>query len=97
MTKEVIVKRTKQIGGIVIGLGVGAIIGNAVKFTTPSDLGRFMKACVGIGSFALGGLAADATVKYANDRIDEASEMIDLNFEPDEVVDAEFTEVKQEA
>lgn len=88
MTKEVIVKRTKQIGGIVIGLGVGAIVGNAVKFTTPGDLGRLMKACVGLGSFALGGLAADATVKYANKQIDDMADLIDINLEQSEESEA---------
>ena len=81
MTKDVIVKRTKQVCGIAIGLGVGAIVGNAVKFTTPGDISRFMKACVGLGTFALGGLAADATVKYANEQIDEVADMIDINLE----------------
>ena len=81
MTKDAIVKRVKQIGGLAIAIGVSAIVGNAVKFTTPSDIGKLTKACVGFGSFALGGLAADATVKYANQKIDEAAEMINLGTE----------------
>lgn len=75
MTKELIVKRTKQIGGIVIGIGVGAIVGNAVKFTTPAEIGRITKACVGVGSLLLGGLAADATSKYFNACIDDGVAM----------------------
>lgn len=83
MTKEVFVKRAKQIGGIVVTIGVASIVGNAVKFTTPSSIGKLTKACVGIGSFMLGGLAADATVKYTNRQIDDVANMIDINVQPD--------------
>lgn len=83
MTKEVLVKRIKQIGGLAIGVGVSTIVGNATKCVTPETVKGFTKVCVGIGSFALGAVLSDATVKYTNGMVDEISEMIDINLEPE--------------
>lgn len=84
MTKEVAVKTIKQVGGIAISFGVAVIVGNAVKFTTPATIGKLTKVCVGLGSFALGGLAADATVKYANQQIDEIADAVEINLDKTE-------------
>lgn len=66
-------KTLKQVSGIVVTVGVAAIVGNAVKFTTPATIGKITKVCVGIGSVVLGGLASDACVKYTEKAIDEAA------------------------
>lgn len=91
MTKEVIVKRVKQIGGVAITIGVSTIVGNAAKFVTPETVKGLTKACVALGSFALGAMASDATVKYASEQIDMLSDAIDVEIEPDEDVNGTET------
>lgn len=56
--------------GIVVTVGAGAIVGNAVRFTTPSGLGVLKRACIGLGSFVLGSVAGDVCVNYTNGFVD---------------------------
>lgn len=91
------VKTIKSVAAIVGGIGVGAIIGNAVKHVSPtSSSGLLMKACVGLGTMLLGGLACDATSKYADKQIDEAAEfvenMVKESEKPDEVIEGKAVE-----
>lgn len=77
MNEDTMVKGIKSIAGIAITIGVAAIVGNAVKFTTPEvGMGTLKKFCVGLGSVVLGGLASDASVQYAEKKIDEATELV---------------------
>lgn len=68
--------KIKLISNLIITIGVGAIVGNAVKFTTPATIGKITKACVGLGTMVLGGLASEACAKYANEAIDEGAEIV---------------------
>lgn len=66
------IKTVKTIATVVGGVGVGAIISNAVKHVSPTTgTGAIMKLCIGVGTMLLGGLACDASSKYAETRIDE--------------------------
>lgn len=56
--------------GFIVTVGAGAIVGNAVRFTTPSGLGVLKRACIGLGSFVLGSIAGSACVDHADDFID---------------------------
>lgn len=77
MKEDGMVKGIKTIAGVAITIGVGAIVGNAVKFTTPEiGMGTLKKFCVGLGSVVLGGLASDASVEYAEKKIDEAAAFV---------------------
>lgn len=66
----------KKVGGIVISVGVGAIVGNAIKSTTPSTMNMVTKICVGVGAFILTGMASDGAVKYAEGKFDETINQI---------------------
>jgi hypothetical protein len=66
------VEWVKTVGGIIVSVGVGAIVGNAVKATSPEQLGGIKKLCVGIGSFVLSSMIGDAAVKYTGEKIDSA-------------------------
>lgn len=78
MKESNVIKTLKNVATIVGGIGVGAIIGNAVKHVSPTNSsGLLMKACVGFGTMLLGGLACDATAKYADRQIDEAAEFVE--------------------
>jgi hypothetical protein len=60
----------KGVIGAVTSIGVGNIIGNIVKATTPTNLNTFNKVTIGVGSFVLSGMVADQAVKYVNSEID---------------------------
>lgn len=68
MKKLEIIKTAVSIGASV---GVGAIVGNVVKSTTPSDVKKITKLLIGFGSLVLTGLASDMASKYTEDTIDE--------------------------
>ncbi len=50
----------KWIGGLVISIGVGAVAANLIKSTTPEDVKKVTKICIGVGSFIVAGMAASA-------------------------------------
>lgn len=51
--------------GTIGGIGVSAIVGNAVKNLCPtSKMGFIMKTCVTVGTMLLGGVACNATDEY---------------------------------
>lgn len=85
----------KKAVGLITGVGVAAIIGNAVKHVSPtSGTGALLKGAVYLGTLALGGICCDAADKYVDKTIDEAAEMVKTVADnlPDE--DSEIVEVK---
>lgn len=90
-------KTIKMVARVAITIGVGAIVGNAVKFTTPEvGMGILKKFCVGLGSVVLGGLASDASVQYAEKKIDDAAELVKevnkiIEASSDETIESEVT------
>lgn len=69
MTKLEAVKGASK---IVVGVGVGAIVGNAVAFTTPAiGVGLLMRGAISVGSFVLSNMVSDKAVNYADEKIDE--------------------------
>lgn len=85
----------KKVVGLISGVGVAAIIGNAVKHVSPTTgAGAMMKLCVGVGTAVLGGIACDASSNYVNKQIDGAAEFAEemLKEDPEKVVDAEVVE-----
>ncbi|MCX7817549.1 MAG: hypothetical protein N2317_08610 [Syntrophales bacterium] len=62
----------KKAAGIVVSVGVGAIVGNAITSTTPDTAGTIKKVCIGIGAFVLSSMITDKVSEYAENKIDEA-------------------------
>jgi len=52
--------------GLVISTGVGNIVGNAVKMTTPAGQNTFNKVATNVGAFVLAAMIADKTVEYSD-------------------------------
>ena len=70
MTKLEIVKGATK---FVVSIGVGAIMTNAVAFTTPVlAVGVLKKAAIGVGSFVLSAMVSDKACEYTDEKIDEA-------------------------
>ena len=60
----------KKVGVIVVSVGVGAIVGNIVKSTSPASVGTIKKVCIGIGGFVLSSMISDLASKYTEQQID---------------------------
>lgn len=69
MTKRELIKSGIK---VVVSVGVGCIVTNAVAFTTPVvGIGVIKKLCIGAGSFALSTMVSDKTTEYTDKKIDE--------------------------
>lgn len=66
----------KTVGGIIVSVGVGAIVGNAVKYTTPSNIGTIKKVCIGVGSLVLTSMVGDKAVQYTEKKISDAAKSV---------------------
>jgi uncharacterized membrane protein len=80
----------KAVGSLIVSVGVSAIVGNAVKATTPYKVGRIQKACIWIGSFVLSSMVSDKASKYTEDKIEETATKVkkmvedgELDLEPE--------------
>lgn len=66
---------TKGIVKLVVASGVGTIIGNAVRATTPADMGKLDTIGVMVGSFFLGGMVAEKTAAYSGEVVDSVVDL----------------------
>lgn len=62
----------KQIAELIVCVGVGAVVGNAVKIGTPADAKLLAKAGIAVGGFVLANMTGDFAAQYARRQIDEA-------------------------
>jgi hypothetical protein len=62
----------KAVGSLIVSVGVGSIVSNAVKCTTPGPVGTIKAVCIGVGSFVLANMVGDQAVKYTEEKIDGA-------------------------
>ena len=56
---------------LVVSMGVGTIIGNAVKATSPANMNLVNRVFVGAGSYALGSLAGSMASKHTVDQLEQ--------------------------
>lgn len=61
----------KMVAGLVVSTGIGNIVGNLVKHTTPEDVKLPIKVVTNIGGFALAGFLAMKTAAYTESTIQE--------------------------
>lgn len=71
----------KQAVGLVVSLGVGAIVKNAIEHTTPGTVTAFKKVGISIGGIVLSMMVSDAATKFADGKIDEMSQKFTSNSE----------------
>jgi hypothetical protein len=62
--------------GLVITVGVGAIVGNAIKATTPSNVKIITKICIGVSSLILSSMIGDFVSDYTEKQIDKGIEFV---------------------
>lgn len=61
---------TKLVATGLSSWGAGVIVKNAIKATTPADIGSIKKIGVVVGGFAVAGIVADAASRYTGNQID---------------------------
>lgn len=61
----------KTVTTLLVSTGAGAIVGNAIKATTPAEITTLNKVTIAAGSFALSGLVGGAASKYTSKQIDD--------------------------
>lgn len=67
----------KGITGVVVSLGVGAVVNNAVRATTPLTQTRIQRIGTKIGGYVLSSMVADHAVNYSFGQIDGMKEFYD--------------------
>lgn len=60
----------KNAVSIVATAGVGTVVENIIKKTTPENVSRLNKVCIKIGSFVIGAMVSDQVEKYLDPKID---------------------------
>jgi hypothetical protein len=87
-----LIKATTELG---VSIGVGAIVGNAIKLTTAPDTKKYKKVAIAFGGFVLSSMVSDTASKYATERIDTYASRVQAIFNPqavEETVEAESEE-----
>lgn len=67
----------KSVATLVASAGVGAVVTNAIKATTPEDLKIVTKITVVIGAFVASHAVADSASTYCGKQIDQATNAIE--------------------
>lgn len=60
--------------GLIVGVGVSAIAGNAIGIVKPQNIGKIKTFCVGVGAIVLASMASDQAAKYTEEKIDEVAD-----------------------
>lgn len=64
----------KTATGVIASASAGAVVGNAIKATTPIDIKTSGKVMVAIGGFVLTSMVGDFASKYTSEQIDDVVE-----------------------
>lgn len=66
----------KGAADIIVSIGAGAIVTNAIKATSPEDMKLVKKLSVAVGGFVISSMVADAASKYTSEKIDEGVQAV---------------------
>lgn len=67
----------KNLASLAVSIGVGTVVGNVVKSTTPSDLKMYSRVAVRIGGFVLSAIAVHQAQNYVSNEIDNIMRKVD--------------------
>jgi hypothetical protein len=60
----------KAAGSIVISIGVGTIVNNVVRATTPATISKFSKVCIAVGALAVSNMVGDMAIERIEKGVD---------------------------
>lgn len=66
----------KGVSELVVGLGVGALGGNALSAFIPGNAHVVKRVSMAVGGFVLSRMVTDSAVDYANEKIDDISDKV---------------------
>lgn len=61
---------TKMIADVVVSAGAAAVVGNAIKASTPATLKTTQKVSIAVGGFVLSSMVGAAASKHTSEQID---------------------------
>lgn len=64
--------------GLATSLGAGAVVGNAIKATTPDNMKLAQKILVGIGGITLSSIAGDVASRYMEAQIQAVADGVHI-------------------
>lgn len=67
----------KNVAELAVSIGVGAVVGNAIKATTPDDLRAYSRFAVKLGGIVLSGIAVKQAQRFVRSEIDDIFKKID--------------------
>lgn len=63
----------KSVSELVVSIGAGAVVGNAIKVSTPETAKIIQKIAIGVGGAVLSSMVGDLAAKYATGQIEDAA------------------------
>ena len=75
--KKTVVVVAKTVVSGIAAWGVGAIVGNLIKKTTPDDIGKITNLTIKLGALIITGWVSGCAKKYIEDTIDDGVAKID--------------------
>lgn len=73
---SILTTAAKTVTDVVLSAGVGTVLTNAIKATTPATLSPYQKALVFVGSFAVSSMVSGAASTYAKTQFDSIAAAI---------------------
>lgn len=80
---------------IVVSIGVGAIVGNAVTLVSPTSTKAIMNFCIKAGKLALSGMVSDKASTYVRETIDSTVEKAKGWFGKEKLTEEESESIKE--
>jgi hypothetical protein len=74
---KTIIKMFKLIGGIMITIGVAALVKNVLEMITPPGAKAVIRICMRVAAYFLGGLAAKAVADSFEVKVDSTVKVIE--------------------
>lgn len=68
----------KPVTTVVASIGVGAVIGNIIKATTPVEVTLVQKVAIGVGAFVLVNVLGDLAARSIHETVDNVAEGVEV-------------------
>lgn len=65
---------TKAVSNIIVSMGTGAVVTNAIKATTPADIKTYQKVSIAVGGLVLSSMVGEMATQYTSSKFDETVE-----------------------
>lgn len=77
----------KPVASIIVSVGAGAVVGNAIKASTPETAKTASKVLICIGGVVLSSMVGDMAAQYTSDQIEDVAEQLETLNKIDNAID----------